>query len=185
MPGWHHDNAKWNPKKCAVCGAEFAPSSGAHKFCSGACRGKWKYITGATTTASQYEYISGNWGRYFSRLLARSFRRENLSRSLLLHLLEQQGGRCALSGVRLTCQLERGVRTWTNASIDRIDPTGGYTPDNVHLVCAAVNGFKHSMQAGEFVWWCRQVSEHNPDVPQAFHGYDGLAEEGSKENDHG
>ncbi len=164
--------------------------SGVNKFCSAACRGKWKYITGVASTENQYAAITGNWDRYVCRLLAYHGKHglavrktKGLSKETLLALLDAQGGRCALSGVPLTCTLKKGERAWTNASIDRIDPTKGYDLDNIHLVCAAVNGFKYNLGVGEFVWWCTQVAEHagkhKPSTAPA------PIEEGRKEHDHG
>jgi hypothetical protein len=56
-------------------------------------------------------------------------------------LYERQHGRCAVSGVKF--DLERFpdalVKHPFAPSIDRILSTGHYTPDNVRLVCVAVN----------------------------------------------
>lgn len=58
----------------------------------------------------------------------------------LQELLKKSGGRCAVSGIAFTgCRYPgQRIRPWM-PSIDRIDTTRGYTPDNVRLVCAAVN----------------------------------------------
>jgi hypothetical protein len=161
MPGWHHDGA-FKPKPCAVCGTEFKPRSGYNRFCSDTCKGKWKYLSGQVTTETQYKKISGNWERYFSRLMARK-RRENISRDDLLDLLERQGGRCALTGEVLTCKLEKGVVCPTNASIDRIDAGGPYTKENIQLVCVAMNKLRLDKSIEEFVAWCRKVVEKYDD----------------------
>ena len=57
--------------------------------------------------------------------------------TLAFDLYRAQGGRCALSGLR---QVGSGkvLRPFA-PSLDRIDSTGGYTRDNVRLVCQAVN----------------------------------------------
>ena len=68
--------------------------------------------------------------------------------------------KCALTGVELTCKLEKGVKCKTNASIDRIDPKGPYIKSNVHLVCAAVNKFRIDLPLDEFIDWCRKVANH-------------------------
>lgn len=146
-------------RNCLVCGTEFIARSGPHKFCSDACKGKWKYIIGATTNETQYKYISGNWGRYFNRLLNHA-RRGVLTKQDLMDLLEKQGGKCALSGLELTCQLEVGKRFNTNASIDRIVAGGSYDPSNIQLVCSALNGFRRDTSLEEFIWYCEQVTNH-------------------------
>jgi hypothetical protein len=160
MPGWNNVNAHWCEKPCGVCGILFMPKSGVHKFCSAACRGKWQYISGRQTTAKQYEEISGNWNRYLSRLCQKSFRREAISVDDCLAILERQQYRCALTGEPLTCQLQKGVRCKTNASLDQIEPKAGYTKDNVQLVCAAVNSFRNDLCVEEFINWCRKVVTH-------------------------
>jgi hypothetical protein len=79
---------------------------------------------------------------------------------MMMWLLATQGGKCALSGVELTCTLQRGVVSKTNVSIDRIDPKGAYTLDNVQLVCAVLNKFRIDTPLDEFIDWCRKVADH-------------------------
>lgn len=79
---------------------------------------------------------------------------------VLLSVYAKQHGRCALTGVLLTCTLERGVVCKTNASIDRINPGGPYTEDNIQLVCVAINKLRVDLPLNEFVDWCRKVSDH-------------------------
>jgi hypothetical protein len=45
-------------------------------------------------------------------------------------------GKCQISGVTLTLS---GPRAATSPSLDRIDPTKGYVPGNVRVVCHALN----------------------------------------------
>lgn len=162
MPGWHHDNASWKPKACVVCGEEFTPRSGVHKFCSVQCKGRWKYITGTHSTENQYKDISGNWARYCARLLYYGGRkRDHLTKEVILEKLLAQGYRCALSGRKLTCRLERGVVCPTNASIDRIEAGGPYSPDNIQIVCRALNHWRADTPVEDFVDWCRAVVEHH------------------------
>ena len=157
--GFHDPSVTRKPKKCLVCETEFTPKSGANKFCSTPCKGKWKYITGQITTDSQYELISGNWNRYLSRLLAAGGeKRSELSREILFEILEEQNYKCALSGVELTCELRRGERIWTNASVDRIEAGGPYVKSNIQLVCRGLNSWRSSIPVDEFIWWCEQVA---------------------------
>ena len=178
MSGWNHNNAKWAPKICPVCGAEFTPKSGAHKFCSEPCKGKWKYLSGAMTTESQYKEISGNWRRYVSRLLYYGGRkRDNLTADILLAQLERQSYLCALSGVPLTCTLEKGTVCHTNASVDRIIAGGPYTADNIQIVCRALNYWRADTSVPDFVEWCRKVVQHHERTLSDA--------QGEKEQDHG
>lgn len=177
MAGWNHDNANWTPKQCAVCDSQFIPRSGIHKFCSAKCKGKWQYITGTGSTASQYEVISGNWGRYVSRLLYYGGRkRDLLTRDILLRQLQKQDFKCALSGVPLTCNLNKGVSCSTNASVDRIVAGGPYTEDNIQIVCKALNHWRAATPVAEFVEWCRKVATYQTTLQSA---------QGEKDNSHG
>ncbi len=159
---WTHSGV-FKEKICPVCNALFKPYSGVHTFCSEKCKGKWKYISGQQTTERQYEYISGNWHRYFCRLCCRSHKRDSLTAEDLLDILQKQDGLCALSGIKLTCTLKKGSRCLTNASIDRIDAGGPYIKENVQLVCTVLNGFRRDTKVEEFIWWCKKVAEYNND----------------------
>lgn len=179
MAGWHHQKANWQPKECVVCKNTFVPKSGVNKFCSATCKGKWKYITGKGSTDNQYLQISGNWVRYISRLMYCSGRkRDNLNREIVLKKLQDQDYKCAITGVSLTCNLERGKRVMTNASIDRIVAGGSYTEENIQIVCRAVNQWRGDLTLAEFINWCRRVVEHSDQSTLRL-------EQGEKENDHG
>lgn len=161
MSGWGRFH-NFKQKPCAVCETLFTPKSGVNKFCSTACKGKWKYITGSVTTATQYAYISGNWTQYVSRLLYHGGRkRDRLDRDALLRVLERQSYKCALSGVPLTCKLESGTQCPTNASVDRIVAGGPYIEGNIQIVCRALNSWRNNVSVEDFIWWCRQVTNHN------------------------
>jgi hypothetical protein len=146
-------------KDCRVCGKPFVPHSGVHKHCSETCKGKWKYLNGDITTKKQYEAISGNWSRYFDRLLGKG-RRGVLSRNDLLTLLDKQQGLCALSGIPLTCTLLQGTKYPNNASIDRIEAGGTYAPENIQLVCSALNGFRKDCSVDDFINYCITVADY-------------------------
>jgi len=45
-------------------------------------------------------------------------------------------GKCQITGTPFNLV---GGRTWNSPSIDRIDPSKGYVPDNVRVVCHAMN----------------------------------------------
>ena len=61
--------------------------------------------------------------------------------SLVFALYSAQGGRCALTGLPFDLRIIGTGKTRRPfaPSLDRIDSTGGYTRDNVRLVCQAVN----------------------------------------------
>jgi hypothetical protein len=144
--------------ECAVCKKEVQRRTRTQRFCSSACRGKWKYYSGEVSTDSQYERISGNWNRYLPRLLYFGGRkRDKLTRDILMAQLVKQDFKCALSGVELTCKLEKGVNCPTNASVDRVVAGGPYTADNIQMVCRALNAWRSDTTVEDFVSWCQLV----------------------------
>jgi hypothetical protein len=76
---------------------------------------------------------------------------------MLRQLWDRQDGKCAVTGIPMTHIQGAGVRIYTNVSIDRIDSDFGYVPDNVRLVCKAVNFMKHSMTDRELVQWAALI----------------------------
>lgn len=81
----------------------------------------------------------------------------------LLDLWKKQDGRCAVTGVEMTYVLGEGG-TQCNLSIDRIDSSLGYIPENVQLVCKQVNLMKHTMDHEDLMFWCRAILECNSTV---------------------
>ena len=77
--------------------------------------------------------------------------------------LQKQDYKCAISGLDLTCTLEKGVKHWSNASVDRVNAGGSYTPDNIQLVCRAVNSWRSDMPLETFIEVCKAVARHNQD----------------------
>lgn len=144
---------------CATCGTEFYRVAFNHKYCSVGCKRTALRTDGCESTGAQYKLISGNWEKYYNRLRCQK-NRQGLALEVLLALHEKQGGLCALSGVPLTCKLEKGAKCLTNASIDRINPKGAYSEDNIQLVCVALNIFRVDMPVAEFVDWCKKVSDY-------------------------
>lgn len=88
----------------------------------------------------------------------------NLDREDLYRIYEKQKGLCAITKVKMTHIKDgKGKRkaTMANISIDRIDNYGPYAPENVQLVCFAVNIMKHTHSMNEFLKWCKLVSKNN------------------------
>ena len=78
---------------------------------------------------------------------------------------EQQRGKCALSGMPMTNFRDgSGIKNATNISIDRLDPEGDYTDDNVQLVCHAINMMKGRLTDEEFIRLCRAVARNCADT---------------------
>ncbi len=75
--------------------------------------------------------------------------------------LESQNYRCALSGIPLTCNLEKGVRFPFNASVDRIEAGGPYVKENIQLVCKSLNSFRVDTSVTDFIAICTAVADYN------------------------
>lgn len=156
--------------KCEACDKEVLFRNKTQRFCSPKCRYSVRKKK-SLNTDRQYLRISGNWNRYFARLVAKGSRQTHLSTAFLVELLNQQNGRCALSGVQLTCTLVKGERIWTNASIDRINAGKAYTRNNIQLVCAAINQWRGTHTVSEFVKWCKLVTAFQEEPPMRKRNY--------------
>lgn len=76
----------------------------------------------------------------------------------IMNLWKAQKGLCALSGIPMTFELKTG-RIPTNVSIDKIDRFGGYTKNNVQLVCMACNQIKSDLTEEEMYNFCKKIIE--------------------------
>jgi hypothetical protein len=74
-------------------------------------------------------------------------------------LWEHQEGRCALSNTVMTHHKDGQGRHDHNASIDRINPALGYTPENVQLVSYRANIMRHDLSEGMFHWWIKTIHD--------------------------
>jgi len=126
------------------------------KYCSKECQA---LVT--QSTERQYERMNaeGTPHRYIKTLLSHS-NRKCLSSADILDLLEEQHGKCALTGIKMTYKRELGTRLATNISIDRIEAGGPYIKENIRLVCAIVNKMRLDMEDSELKFWCKKILEN-------------------------
>ena len=96
---------------------------------------------------------------------------DDLNMGHLWYLYEQQGGRCAISGIPIPLNPQwsqqnkgRPTKIVQTASIDRIDNSKGYVPDNVQWVHKDINYMRGGLSIMEFIIFCRQVVKHNANV---------------------
>jgi len=87
-----------------------------------------------------------------------------IDRKFLLLLLEKQKGKCALTGLEMTLEVDEryvGSRRCppNRVSVDRIDNRYGYTRDNVQLVCDAVNRIRGFAMVDNFIEFCVAVAD--------------------------
>lgn len=90
--------------------------------------------------------------------------REDLSREVLEQLItqqlwtlfQQQQQQCALSGRMIHFGTAEELQT---ASLDRIDSSRGYTPDNVQWIHKDFQWFKLNAQENLFISMCCEVAD--------------------------
>lgn len=75
-------------------------------------------------------------------------------------LFVTQKATCALTGIPLKIGAQR--KDETTASLDRIDPTKGYTLDNVQWVHKDINYMKNVYDQNYFIEMCHKVATHKP-----------------------
>lgn len=66
-------------------------------------------------------------------------------------LYAKQLGKCALTGVELTYLRGNSEESDFNISIDRINPAGGYTIENIQLVGKIINFLKRDLPEEKFI----------------------------------
>ncbi len=81
-----------------------------------------------------------------------------IDREFLRELFDKQNGLCSLTGEPLTFKGESHDKT--TASLDRIDSSRGYVPDNVQWVHREVNIMKLDHEQSKFIELCRKVARH-------------------------
>jgi hypothetical protein len=136
---------------CRQCGVRFTAKTFSTKYCSVVC-------TSAAATWAYKERCATPEG-FFKRLIRSNHRRKGLSWKYLMQLYNQQQGRCALSGIKMTTVANVG-HVLTNVSIDRINSAREYEKGNVQLLCHIVNVMKHNMTKEQLVEWCWKIIEH-------------------------
>lgn len=80
-----------------------------------------------------------------------------------LSALDNQNWECAISGVKMAASAGTGKRLYNGVSIDRIDNSLGYTPENCWLVCYSINAFKSDTTLENVIMMCRSVADKWPE----------------------
>jgi hypothetical protein len=122
---------------------------------------KWRTCNTYTGTKD----ISGN---YFGRLIANAKCRNlefTITKEYIQQLLEKQNYKCALTGL-VICGSRNTVKKCSTyqeqtASLDRIDPTKGYTTENVQWVHKNINNIKHNFTEEQLLQYCKLIIKHN------------------------
>jgi len=76
--------------------------------------------------------------------------------NMLYDMWKNQKGLCSISGIEMNCI----AGNLGCVSVDKINPDLGYIPENVQLVCWAVNRAKGEMPLDMFIGMCNQIVEY-------------------------
>lgn len=128
---------------CNWCHQWYSKVNKEHKYCSSACREK------STKDRNKMKFIQS--------MVTPKRKADGLTALDIMNKYEEQEGKCALTDVPLTFEVGNGGAP-TNISIDRIEAGESYSPDNIQLVCKAVNSFRNNLSIGEFIYWCELVA---------------------------
>lgn len=78
----------------------------------------------------------------------------------LTQLMEEQQGRCKITGLSMHIDGQEGLEHDLLASADRIDSNGHYEIGNLQLVCRFVNFWKCAQENGKFVDLLERIIQH-------------------------
>jgi hypothetical protein len=106
---------------------------------------------------------------------AKKFGREHtITVSDVWAIMEGQGFRCALTGLRFnTGALTPGEVRPFGPSIDRLDNTKGYTRENIRIVCNIANIARNVFTDEDFYRMCYAAKRLRRNKPSASFGCDG------------
>jgi hypothetical protein len=83
----------------------------------------------------------------------------SIDKEWLLAKLEEQKGLCYWFNIEMSIPI--GVRNPANISLDRLDPTKGYTPENTVLSCAGANFMRSNLNEQETRLFINSILEAN------------------------
>lgn len=83
----------------------------------------------------------------------------NISKEDLMDLWNKQKGKCAISKIPMTFNIDSGRNPY-NISIDQINPSQGYTKDNIQLVCMCVNQLKSDFDMNTVINICKNILDN-------------------------
>lgn len=104
--------------------------------------------------------LSGSlFGSYKLKAKVRGIKFE-ISKEDAFNQYELQSGKCALSGMPIQLGGVLAKTKGQTASLDRIDSSKGYTPDNIQWVHKDINWMKNHYNESYFIEMCKQIVNH-------------------------
>lgn len=148
---------RWNCT-CSLCGSKSVVPSSRIIKCPKYCR----YCTG-------FEGV-GDLGRTYWNRMVRGAKRRKIPIECTIEeaweLFKRQGGRCAISGIKLTIRMFGSKIT---ASLDRIDSKQSYKLGNIQWVHKRINLMKLAMSDSELIDLCNQIARRSKDTIGLVH----------------
>lgn len=83
-------------------------------------------------------------------------RKFDITKEDLMELWNKQEGKCAISKLPMTYTMDNGRNPY-NISVDQINPSKGYTKDNIQLVCMCVNQLKSDFDMETVINICKNI----------------------------
>jgi hypothetical protein len=128
----------------------------------------YRPITDMWFLERQYNFAKNHpfyWMAKIVRNRAKTMGREiyGIDAKFLETLWVKQNGMCALSGMPMDKNIVEKVG-WkfqiNRVSVDRIDPSKGYVPENIQLVRAGINISKNARTQDDFIRMCCEIADH-------------------------
>ena len=124
-----------------------------------------KNVNCGCSTICTYTGIEDLSGAYFYNLQTGAKKRKlpfNITKELLWELFLKQNKKCALTGIPITLCVRN--RTEGTASVDRIDSSVGYEPENVHWVHKEINKMKQGFSIPKLIALCTQIVNYDKGI---------------------
>ena len=166
---YHTKNFPYDPDELYTCGrckeTKFKRYFYRSRDATSGCRTICKHCAAVTYRYNFESLLKKLWGEARERAQKRNLE-FSLEPDYLRQLWDQQEGRCALSGRSMTWSAPVSGITGDNdnLSMDRIDSSRGYIPENVHLVTARINLMKKDFKLSVFIATCRDVVSYSNGV---------------------
>jgi len=132
---------------CEICGKEFEyQSNKVKKTCSDECFNKRRSKYLSDLSRRDYKNFLKHLPAQIKKRCSKYEKETNLDIEYLLDLYDKQNGKCCMTGIEFQISNGSGVagRSPWSMSIDKINPNGWYTKDNIRLVCLMFNLCKSS-----------------------------------------
>lgn len=113
-----------------------------------------RYDKRVNTSPTLKHFLINNFQRYRQHTVALGLVFD-LTPQYLKDLWDKQCGKCFYTGEPI--ELERGKGKWKSASLDKLDPSKGYTQGNVVWTTRLTNTSKQERTLAEFIEFCKVI----------------------------